>query len=85
MRTSPNIHLTKCQYVYECLDSHAVTVGTDGNKFRPRCQCMSGFETSGPTRGKVLKEGEVCLPCLGTAEHARTGQQQHQHHIPRFR
>lgn len=42
-----------------------MTVGTDGNKFRPRCQCMSGFETSGPTRGKILKEGEVCLPCLG--------------------
>ena len=42
-------------------------VGTDGNKFLPRCQCMSGFKSSAPGGAMILEDGDVCIPCLDGA------------------
>lgn len=57
------------QFHVSCRDSHAKAVGIEGNSFRSRCQCISGFQSSNPNKGKMLSHrADVCVLCSDVTE-----------------
>jgi len=62
-----NDNVYSFMYENQCGDSHAFSEGIDGNAFRPRCKCMSGFKSSDPASGNILQtETDVCIACAAS-------------------
>lgn len=56
--------LTFLQYERQCFDISSKPVGTNGNLFNSRCECISGFRSSNPMGGSILRKvSDRCEPC----------------------